>query len=153
MTSSPLSFFSSSESGAPVKRALCVLAPVVLALSACGPEEPAGTAHIPATSDRVLESTAVTPVESSPSRSSETIVTLAMKNTLADEGIHLPESMYYEYAQVVCEGIADGVDPMDAAYIGADALPSWSLMDHVMMVGASIGALCPEQSYRIDGAA
>ena len=147
-------FFSSSESGVPVKRALLVLPVAVLALSAC---ESAST--VPASSgDRVLESTTVAPVAPAvePSKVEPYVpvdrTDAVLQSVAAGEGIDMPDGMASEYADIICEGLDDGLSPMALVRIAAAELTQWDSGQHAFLVGASIGAKCPEFSYLVGGA-
>lgn len=149
MTALTSLFFSSSESGTPMKRALFVLPVALLALSAC---ESASTA--PATSaDRVLESTTVAPVSPAADPYTPTDSTDAVLQSIAaDQGINMPDGMASEYADIICEGLDDGLSPMALVRIAASELPQWDDGQHAFLVGASIGAKCSEYSYLVEGA-
>ena len=148
-------FFSSSESGVPVKRSLLVVPVVaVFALSAC---ESAST--VPASSgDRVIESTTVTPVAPAvvPSKVEPYIpvdsTDMILQSVAAGEGIDMPDGMASEYADIICEGLDDGLSPLALVRIAANELTQWDDDQHAFLVGASIGAKCPEFSYLVGGA-
>ena len=147
-------FFSSSESGVAVKRALFVLPVAVLALSAC---ESAST--VPASSgDRVIESTTVTPVAPAvvPSKVDPYVpvdsTDMILQSVAAGEGIDMPDGMASQYADIICEGLEDGLSPMALVRIAVNELPQWDDGQHAFLVGASIGAKCPEFSYLVGGA-
>lgn len=130
-----------------MKRLLLVLPVAVLALSACE-----SASSVPASSgDRVLESTTVAPV--SPAVDSPADRTDAVLQAVAaDEGIHMPDGMASDYADVICEGLDDGLSPMALVRIAANELTQWDSGQHAFLVGASIGAKCPEFSYLVGGA-
>lgn len=138
------------------KRFLLVLPVAVLALSAC---ESAST--VPATStDRVIESTTVTPVAPAveptkvePNVSTGDQVDIVMQAVAADEGIHMPDGMAGEYATIICEGLDDGLSLTTLVRIGVDALPRWDSGQHAFLIGASIGAKCPEYAHVVGGVA
>ena len=138
------------------KRFLLVLPVAVLALSAC---ESAST--VPATStDRVIESTTVTPVAPAveptkvePYVSTGDQVDIVMQAVAADEGIHMPDGMAGEYATIICEGLDDGLSLTTLVLIGVDALPRWDSGQHAFLIGASIGAKCPEYAHVVGGVA
>lgn len=148
-------FFSSSESGVPVKRLLLVVPVVaVFALSAC---ESAST--VPASSgDRVLESTTVAPVAPAvePSKVEPYVpvdrTDAVLQSVAASEGIDMPDGMASEYADIICEGLDDGLSPLALVRIAAAELTQWDDDQHAFLVGASIGAKCPEFSYLVGGA-
>lgn len=148
-------FFSSSESGVSVKRSLLVVPVVaVFALSACESASP-----VPVSSgDRVLESTTVAPVAPAvePSKVEPYVpvdrTDAVLQSVAASEGIDMPDGMASEYADIICEGLDDGLSPMALVRIAADELPVWDADQHAFLVGASIGAKCPEFSYLVGGA-
>ena len=138
------------------KRFLLVLPVAVLALSAC---ESAST--VPATStDRVLQSTTnspvappVEPTKVEPYVSTGDQVDIVMQAVAADEGIHMPDGMAGEYATIICEGLDDGLSLTTLVRIGVDALPRWDSGQHAFLIGASIGAKCPEYAHVVGGVA
>ena len=151
------SLFSSSESGVSVKRSLLVVPVVaVFALSAC---ESAST--VPAASgDRVLESTTVAPVAPAvePSKvdpyvTPVDVVDEVIREVAADEGIILPAGMGSQYADIVCTGFDDGLSFPLVVTIAADELDHWTLEQHAFLIGASIGAKCPEYAHVVGGVA
>ena len=150
----PFPFFPSSESGVAVKRALLVLPVAVLALSAC---ESAST--VPASSgDRVIESTTVTPAAPAvePSKVEPYVpvdsTDMILQSVAASEGIDMPDGMASQYADIICQGLDDGLSPMALVRIAASELTQWDDDQHAFLVGASIGAKCPEFSYLVGGA-
>lgn len=74
----------------------------------------------------------------------------AMKTVIENEGINASSEFLDDYAQVVCEGLADGIDPMEIAFIAYESLPQYDLMEHAAMIGASVGTYCEEFGYIID---
>ena len=148
-------FFSSSESGVTVKRLLLVVPVVaVFALSAC---ESAST--VPASSvDRVIDSTTVAPVAPAvePSKVEPYVpvdrTDAVLQSVAASEGIDMPDGMASEYADIICEGLDDGLSPLALVRIAAAELTQWDDDQHAFLVGASIGAKCPEFSYLVGGA-
>lgn len=148
------SLFSSSESGASVKRALLVLPVAVLALSACESASP-----VPVSSgDRVIESTTATSVAPAvePSKVEPYVpvdrTDAVLQSVAASEGIDMPDGMASEYADIICEGLDDGLSPLALVRIAASELTQWDDDQHAFLVGASIGAKCPEFSYLVGGA-
>ena len=131
-----------------MKRFLLVLPVAVLALSACE-----SASSVPAMSgDRVIGSTTVAPaspaVESPADRTDAVLQSVA-----ADEGIHMPDGMAGEYATIICEGLDDGLSLTTLVRIGVDALPRWDSGQHAFLIGASIGAKCPEYAHVVRGVA
>lgn len=155
MTSYPL--FSSRESGTSVKRFLFVLAPVALVLSACGAEAASSTASIPPSTDRVLQSTTVAPpvepTKVEPNVSTGDQVDIVMQAVAADEGIHMPDGMATEYADIICEGLDDGLSPQMLVRIAVNGIPTWDADQHAFLIGVSIGAKCPEYAHVVGGVA
>ena len=150
-------FFSSSESGVSVKRSLLVVPVVaVFALSACE-----SASSVPASSgDRVLESTTVAPVAPAvePSKvdpyvTPVDVVDEVIREVAADEGIILPAGMGSQYADIVCTGFDDGLSFPLVVTIAADELDHWTLEQHAFLIGASIGAKCPEYAHVVGGVA
>ena len=150
------SLFSSSESGVSVKRSLLVVPVVaVFALSACE-----AASSVPASSgDRVLESTTVAPAAPAvePSKVDPYVpvdrTDAVLQSVAAGEGIHMPDGMAGEYADIICEGLDDGLSLTTLIRIGVDALPRWDSGQHAFLIGASIGAKCPEYAYVVGGVA
>lgn len=140
-------FFSSSESGVSVKRALFVLPVALLALSACE-----SASSVPVSSgDRVLESTTVAPVSPAvvpPADRTDAV----LQSVAAGEGIDMPDGMASQYADIICQGLDDGLSPWALVRIAASELPQWDEGQHSFLVGASIGAKCSEFSYLVGGA-
>lgn len=120
------------------KTLVLTLGGVVLALGACAaPETPAGSLES-------SETHSVAPVAAEPFVSESDRIDQAIASVMEPEGFILPEGFYYEYAEIVCEGLDDGLGPMLLAGIGHSEFDEYSLDQHAMMVGASIGGLCPE---------
>lgn len=143
-----------------MKRFLFALAPVALVLSACGSEAASSTASIPPSTDRVLQSTTnspvappVEPTKVEPNVSTGDQVDIVMQAVAADEGIHMPDGMAGEYATIICEGLDDGLSLTTLVRIGVDALPRWDSGQHAFLIGASIGAKCPEYAHVVGGVA
>lgn len=154
------------------KRALLVVPAVaLLALSACGEQSEFGpapttetvtsevtTSVTPAPSleaeDRVVppepeaEPAVIEPVES---EDDFDLTDMVMQSVMANEGVYLEDGFGGEYARLTCEALDDGLTPMDAMFISMDSLPGYTMDEHAMLVGASIGAECPQHSDRIPG--
>lgn len=77
---------------------------------------------------------------------------MILQSVAAGEGIDMPDGMAGEYADIICEGLDDGLSPMALVRIAAAELPQWDSGQHSFLVGASIGAKCPEFSYLVGGA-
>lgn len=94
--------------------------------------------------------TPAAPVTSSiPDRFSDEVVGAAMGAVIESEGIPLPQSMHLEYARISCKAIGEGINPIAVASAAHDGMPQYSLMDHATLVGASVGAMCPQHSDKI----
>lgn len=137
-------------------RRLLLVVPVVavFALSACE-----SASSVPASSgDRVLESTTVAPVAPAvvPSKVDPYVpvdsTDMILQSVAAGEGIDMPDGMASDYADIICEGLDDGLSPMALVRIAASELPQWDDGQHAFLVGASIGAKCSEFSYLVGGA-
>lgn len=152
---SPFPFFSSSESGVPVKRALLILPVAAIALAACSPAdvEVDGTA-VPAS--RRIESSTPPPVEPArvdPYVTPVDVVDEVVRSVAADEGITVPAGTGSEYADIVCTAFEDGVPFLLIVSIAASELPEWTPEQHAYLVGASVGAACPQWADEVGGAA
>ena len=152
----PPFLFPSSESGSAMKRALVLVPVAALALAACGPAdvEVDGTA-VPAS--RHIESSTMVPPPVEPARIDPYVTTVdvvdeVIREVAADEGIILPAGMGSQYADIVCTGFDDGLSFPLVVTIAADELDHWTLEQHAFLIGASIGAKCPEFSYLVGGA-
>ena len=152
----PFPSFSSSESGSAM-RALFVLPVAALALAACGPAdvEVDGTA-VPAS--RHIESSTVAPPPVEPARIDPYVTTVdvvdeVIREVAADEGIILPAGMGSQYADIVCTAFDDGLPFPLVVAIAADELDHWTPEQHAFLVGASVGASCPEWAGVITGGA
>lgn len=145
MTSSSL--FPSRESGTAVKRSLLLLPGLALAFAGCAIDTsvPAGKP----TPDRVLESTTVAPAVEPISDGD--LVGHVVSTVASDEGITIGPSMAGEYAVIVCQGFEDGLSPLVMVRIGVQEMPRFSEEEHAFLVGASVGALCPEFSFVFGG--
>lgn len=73
-----------------------------------------------------------------------------METVLLREGINLPPGLADEYADAVCTDLEDGVDPMNIAFTAHKHLAMYDIIEHAKMVGASVGAFCPEYGYMIE---
>lgn len=60
------------------------------------------------------------------------------------EGVKMTFDQLYDYSEAVCQGMDDGLDPLWMARTSAQEIPRYSLSQHSTVVGASIGANCPE---------
>lgn len=138
-----------------MKRALVLLPLAAVALAACGPADVQvdGTA-VPTT--RHIESTTVAPPPVEPARidpyvTPVDVVDEVIREVAADEGIILPAGMGSQYADIVCTGFDDGLSFPLVVTIAADELDHWTLEQHAFLIGASIGAKCPEFSSLVGG--
>lgn len=76
----------------------------------------------------------------------------AMESALAGEGIEVPFDGFVErYADIVCTGFGDGLPFLTLVRIGVEEMPRFAADEHAFLVGASVGAFCPEFSSRIGG--
>ena len=71
-------------------------------------------------------------------------IDMVLQSVAADEGIHMPDGMAGEYADIICDGLDDGLSFTMLVRIGVDALPRWDAGQHAFLIGASVGAKCPE---------
>lgn len=151
------SFSPPSESGSSVKRALLVLPVVALVSVGCAApyEEP-----VASVADRVLQSTTnspvsppVEPTKVEPNVSTGDQVDIVMQAVAADEGIHMPDGMATEYADIICEGLDDGLSPQMLVRIAVNGIPTWDADQHAFLIGVSIGAKCPEYAHVVGGVA
>ena len=152
----PFPSFSTSESGSAM-RALFVLPVAAIALAACSPAdiEVDGTA-VPAS--RHIESSTMVPPPVEPARIDPYVTTVdvvdeVVRSVAADEGIILPAGMGSQYADIVCTAFDDGLSFPVVVMIAADELDHWTPEQHAFLVGASVGASCPEWAGVIGGAA
>ena len=153
----PPFLFPSSESGSAMKRALVLVPVAALALAACGPAdiEVDGTA-VPAS--RHIESSTVAPPPVEPARvdpyvTPVDVVDEVVRSVAADEGIILPAGVGSQYADIVCQAFDDGLSFPLVVAIAADELDHWTPKQHAFLVGASVGASCPEWAGVITGGA
>lgn len=152
----PFPSFSTSESGSAM-RALILLPVAAIALAACSPAdvEVDGTA-VPAT--RHIESSTVAPPPVEPARvdpyvTPVDVVDEVVRSVAADEGITVPAGTGSEYADIVCQAFEDGVPFLLIVSIAASELPEWTPEQHAYLVGASVGAACPQWADEVGGAA
>ncbi|GLB62706.1 hypothetical protein NCCP2495_05840 [Dietzia sp. NCCP-2495] len=99
----------------------------------------------------MLESTTVAPVSPAvvpPADRTDAV----LQSVAAGEGIDMPDGMASQYADIICQGLDDGLSPMALVRIAANELTQWDDDQHAFLVGASIGAKCPEFSYLVGGA-
>lgn len=157
MTSRSLSSFSfSRESGTAVKRSLLLL-PALALFAGCAVDTGTVTDGNPSTTtfsaaDRVIESTTSAPIApigepiTADQRAGKLISQVA-----ADEGIIIDQHMAAKYAEIVCEGFDDDM-PFSHMVIATTAgLPRFSDREHAYLIGASIGAMCPEHAASVGG--
>lgn len=116
---------------------------IALAVSGCAVDT-----STPTTADRVVASTTTAPVEPVVDENPTGTV---ISTVAADEGISIAPGMASEYAAIICEGFDDDLSLVTMVRIGASALPRFTEQQHAYLIGASVGALCPEFSYRIEG--
>lgn len=109
----------------------------------------ASTASRASTASSTYEANEPEPQTQGPMSDSE-ISVAAMESSLLKEGINLPPGLAAEYADAVCTDLGNGVDPMNIAMTAHKYLPMYDIMDHAMMVGASVGSHCEEYGYIID---
>lgn len=126
-------------------RSLIVVPAAILALTAgCAIDT-----STPTTADRVVASTTTAPVVEPVVEENPTGTVIS--TVAADEGISIAPGMAGEYAAIICEGFVDGLSLVTMVHIGASALPRFTEEQHAFLIGASVGTLCPEFSYRIGG--
>lgn len=124
-----------------------------LTLTGCAEEGPRDLGAAPKTT--------ATPATSAPPHpTTETMQTPAyeddidakdiMEAALLREGINLPPGLAAEYADAVCTDLEDGFTPMGIAFTAHKHLPMYDIVQHGMMVGASVGSFCPEYGYLIE---
>ena len=123
---------------------VAVGAAFALTLSGCAVDT-----STPTTADRVVASTTTAPVVEPVVEENPTGTVIS--TVAADEGISIAPGMAGEYAAIICEGFVDGLSLVTMVHIGASALPRFTEDQHAFLIGASVGALCPEFSYRIGG--
>ena len=122
---------------------VAVGAAFALTLSGCAVDT-----STPTTDDRVVASTTTAPVEPV---ADENPTGTVISSVAADEGISIAPGMASEYAAIICQGFDDDLPLLTMVQIGASALPRFTEEQHAFLIGASVGTLCPEFSYRIGG--
>lgn len=68
-----------------------------------------------------------------------------MVEAYQDGGVSFPRSHAAEYADITCEAAQDGLSPTRVADMWSEEVTDYSVSDHYILVGAAIGAYCPEQ--------
>lgn len=146
-------------------KTIAALAAIAIPLAACAPADDIKASDMtttatsstwtqPPADERMIQDPYDPPQQPSktvePLISEEIIAEIAMESTLADKGIDLGPGVAAEYAKIVCEGMEEGVDPMMIALLGQNGFPEYTVEEHAMMVGASVGSHCPELGYIID---
>ena len=126
---------------------VAVGAAFALTLSGCAIDTSTPADDGPVT-DRVLTSSTnvapAAPVEPSPVSDED-----VLEATLLSEGIDTPAGFAAQYADIVCTGFDDGLDLYDMVAIGHQEIPRYSLNEHALMVGASVGTYCPEHAAEV----
>lgn len=149
-----------------IKMSIAVSAAIALAvLSGCGPIEDAAASSTSTTTSSTYtppsssatatpdaEPEGMSPEAEQAIRQNPAFQAEVMGNVLANEGIYMPEGMIGEYAQIICDGLREGMHPMMLHSVSMRNFPEWDTMDHAMMIGASVGSHCPELGYIIDEA-
>ena len=133
-----------------MKRLLLIVPALALAGCTSIPVESA-----PAASGPVLESTTYAPpIEPSVIEPyvPVDVVDEVMRSVAADEGITLPRGMGSEYADIICTAFDDGLSFPLVVMIAAGELDQWTPEQHAFLVGASVGASCPEWAGVVGGA-
>ena len=128
-----------------MKRILAIAAPALLLLTACDGD----LTQNQATTEHTVTSTSTTRQAAPPAKPAMTEderIDMVLQSVAADEGIHMPDGMAGEYATIICNGLDDGLSLTMLVRIGVDALPLWDAGQHAFLIGASIGAKCPEHS-------
>ena len=134
-----------------MKRILAIAAPALLLLSACDGDL---TQNSPATTEHTVTSTSTTRQAAPPAKPAMTEderIDMVLQSVAADEGIHMPDGMAGEYADIICDGLDDGLSFTMLVRIGVDALPRWDAEQHAFLIGASVGAKCPEYAGLFGG--
>ena len=122
---------------ATMKYILAIAAPALLLLAACDGDL---TQNSQATTEHSVTST------TRQSMTEDERIDMILQSVAADKGIHIPEGMAVEYADIVCTGFDDGLPFPLMVTIAADELDRWTLEQHAFLIGASVGAKCPEYS-------
>ena len=128
-----------------MKRILAIAAPALLLLTACDGD----LTQNQATTEHTVTSTSTTRQVAPPAKPAMTEderIDMVLQSVAADEGIHMPDGMAGEYADIICDGLDDGLSFTMLVRIGVDALPRWDAEQHAFLIGASVGAKCPEHS-------
>ena len=134
-----------------MKRILAIAAPALLLLSACDGDL---TQNSLATTGHTVTSTSTTRQAAPPAKPAMTEderIDMVLQSVAADEGIHMPDGMAGEYATIICNGLDDGLSFTMLVRIGVDALPRWDERQHAFLIGASVGAKCPEYAGLFGG--
>ena len=134
-----------------MKRILAIAAPALLLLSACDGDL---TQNSQTTTEHAVTSTSTTRQAAPPAKPAMTEderTDMILQSVAADEGIHMPDGMAGEYATIICDGLDDGLSLTMLVRIGVDALPRWDAEQHAFLIGASVGAKCPEYSGMFGG--
>lgn len=139
-----------------MKKTITTLAASMIALTGCATGE---TVASPETNTSTSTSTtAAQPTEEytyddalEAVQSEPALQEMVMERVLESEGLYLPPGMAADYAEIVCDGLRNGSDPMDIAAAGYRNFPEYDIMDHALLVGASVGSHCVDLSYIIEG--
>lgn len=156
MTPSSSLFFPSRESGTAVKRSLLLL-PALALFAGCAVDTGTVTDGNPSTTtfsaaDRVIESTTSAPIApigepiTADQRAGKLISQVA-----ADEGITIDQHLAARYAELVCEGFDDDLTFTHVMIAATNGIPRFSDREHAYLIGASIGAMCPEHAASVGG--
>ena len=133
-----------------MKRILAIAAPALLLLTACDGD----LTQNQATTEHTVTSTSTTRQVAPPAKPAMTEderIDMVLQSVAADEGIHMPDGMAGEYATIICNGLDDGLSFTMLIRIGVDALPRWDERQHAFLIGASVGAKCPEYAGLFGG--
>ena len=134
-----------------MKRILAIAAPALLLLAACDGDL---TQNSQTTTEHTVTSTSTTRQSAPPAKPAMTEderIDMVLQSVAADEGIHMPDGMAGEYADIICNGLDDGLSLTMLVRIGVDALPRWDAGQHAFLIGASVGAKCPEYAGLFGG--
>lgn len=131
-----------------MKRILAIAAPALLLLAACD-----GDLTQNSQTTTVTSTTRQAAPPAKPAMTEDERTDMILQSVAADEGIHMPDGMAGEYATIVCDGLDDGLSFTMMIRIGADALPRWDEGQHAFLIGASVGAKCPEYAGLFGGGA
>ena len=131
-----------------MKRIIAIAAPALLLLAACDGDleqnSQATTEHAVTSTSTSTTRQAAPPAK--PAMTEDERIDMILQAVAADEGIHMTDGMAVEYATIICEGLDDGLSLTMLVRIGVDALPLWDAGQHSFLIGASVGAKCPEHS-------